>query len=29
MADHSDIATLPFEKALAELEQIVTRLESG
>lgn len=29
MADHSDIATLPFEKALAELEQIVGRLESG
>ena len=29
MADHADIATLPFEKALAELEQIVTRLESG
>ena len=28
MADHSDIAGLPFEKALAELEQIVTRLES-
>ena len=24
-----DIASLPFEKALAELEQIVTRLESG
>jgi exodeoxyribonuclease VII small subunit len=29
MADHADIATLPFEKALQELEQIVTRLESG
>ena len=29
MADHADIAGLPFEKALAELEQIVTRLESG
>lgn len=29
MADHSDIAKLPFEKALAELEQIVTQLESG
>ena len=29
MADHSDIAGLPFEKALSELEQIVTRLESG
>ena len=29
MADHADIASLPFEKALAELEQIVTRLESG
>lgn len=29
MAEHSDIAGLPFEKALAELEGIVTRLESG
>ena len=29
MADHADIASLPFEKALVELEQIVTRLESG
>ena len=29
MADHADIEALPFEKALAELEQIVTRLESG
>lgn len=29
MADNSDIASLPFEKALAELEGIVTRLESG
>jgi exodeoxyribonuclease VII small subunit len=29
MADLTDIATLSFEKALAELEQIVTRLESG
>ena len=29
MTDHADIATLPFEKALQELEQIVTRLESG
>jgi exodeoxyribonuclease VII small subunit len=29
MTDHADIAALPFEKALAELEQIVTRLESG
>ena len=29
MADHAEIATLPFEKALQELEQIVTRLESG
>ena len=29
MADHSDIAGLAFEKALAELEGIVTRLESG
>ena len=29
MADHADIAGLPFEKALVELEQIVTRLESG
>ncbi len=29
MTDHADIASLPFEKALQELEQIVTRLESG
>jgi exodeoxyribonuclease VII small subunit len=29
MADHADIQALPFEKALAELEQIVTWLESG
>ena len=29
MTEHADIASLPFEKALAELEQIVTRLESG
>jgi exodeoxyribonuclease VII small subunit len=29
MTDHADIATLTFEKALQELEQIVTRLESG
>lgn len=29
MTDHADISTLPFEKALQELEQIVTRLESG
>ena len=29
MSEHADIASLPFEKALAELEQIVTRLESG
>ena len=29
MTDHADIATLAFEKALQELEQIVTRLESG
>lgn len=29
MADHADIAGLSFEKALAELEQIVARLESG
>ena len=29
MADHGDIAGLPFEKALQELEGIVTRLESG
>lgn len=29
MTDHADIAGLPFEKALTELEQIVTRLESG
>ena len=29
MTDHADITGLPFEKALAELELIVTRLESG
>lgn len=28
-AAHADIAALPFEKALAELEAIVTRLERG
>jgi exodeoxyribonuclease VII small subunit len=27
--NHSDIAALPFEKALAELESIVQRLEKG
>ena len=29
MADELDIAALPFEKALAMLEEIVSRLESG
>ena len=29
MADQSDITSLPFEKALAQLEEIVTKLESG
>ena len=29
MTEHADIASLPFDKALAELETIVTRLESG
>jgi exodeoxyribonuclease VII small subunit len=29
MADEQDIAQLPFEKALAMLEEIVARLESG
>ena len=29
MTGQSDIADLPFEKALAQLEEIVTRLESG
>lgn len=29
MADHSDIAGLSFEAALAELEKIVGELESG
>ena len=29
MSEPVDIATLSFEQALAELEQIVTRLESG
>jgi exodeoxyribonuclease VII small subunit len=27
--DHADIAAMPFEKALQELEQIVSRLERG
>jgi exodeoxyribonuclease VII small subunit len=27
--NYSDVATLPFEKALAELESIVQRLEKG
>jgi exodeoxyribonuclease VII small subunit len=27
--NHSDVAALPFEKALAELESIVQRLEKG
>jgi exodeoxyribonuclease VII small subunit len=27
--NHSDVAGLPFEKALAELESIVQRLEKG
>jgi exodeoxyribonuclease VII small subunit len=29
MADHSDIAAMSFEQALAELEKIVGELESG
>lgn len=29
MSEPADIATLTFEQALAELEQIVARLESG
>lgn len=29
MADHADIAGLSFEKALAELESIVEKLETG
>ncbi|HEX4710985.1 exodeoxyribonuclease VII small subunit [Phenylobacterium sp.] len=29
MSEPADIATLTFEQALAELEQIVSRLESG
>ncbi|WP_267213119.1 exodeoxyribonuclease VII small subunit [Chelatococcus asaccharovorans] len=29
VADQPDIAALPFERALAELEQIVARLERG
>ncbi|MCB1379629.1 MAG: exodeoxyribonuclease VII small subunit [Alphaproteobacteria bacterium] len=29
MAEQDDIANLSFEKALAQLEEIVTRLESG
>ncbi|MBM3520708.1 MAG: exodeoxyribonuclease VII small subunit [Alphaproteobacteria bacterium] len=29
MAETSDIASLTFEKALAQLEEIVSRLESG
>ena len=28
-AETGDIAALPFEKALAQLEEIVTKLESG
>ena len=28
-ADQNDISALPFEKALAELEEIVRRLEKG
>jgi exodeoxyribonuclease VII small subunit len=28
-AAHDDIASLPFEKALAQLEDIVNKLESG
>ncbi len=28
-AETGDIANLPFEKALAQLEEIVTKLESG
>ena len=28
-AETADIASLPFEKALAQLEEIVTKLESG
>ena len=28
-AETDDIAALPFEKALAQLEEIVTKLESG
>ena len=28
-AETNDIATMPFEKALAQLEEIVTKLESG
>lgn len=27
--DHADVATLPFERALAELEDIVRQLEGG
>lgn len=29
MTAHDDVAALPFEKAMAELEQIVQRLERG
>jgi exodeoxyribonuclease VII small subunit len=29
MADHPDIAAMSFEQALAELEKIVSELESG
>lgn len=29
MADAADISALPFEKALAQLEEIVAKLESG
>ena len=29
MSEHADFASLPFDKALGVLEEIVTRLESG
>jgi exodeoxyribonuclease VII small subunit len=29
MADHADIKTMPFERAIEELETIIKRLEDG
>jgi exodeoxyribonuclease VII small subunit len=29
MADHADIRTMPFERAIEELESIINKLEAG